>query len=307
MSEPQAPGQGGRARPVRLAYLGSPEIAVAPLKALVAAGHDVAVVVTNPDRRRGRGKGLVPTPVKAAAAELGLPVVHDLDAVVDADVELAVVVAFGHLIPARILDRVPMVNLHFSLLPRWRGAAPLERAILAGDAETGVCLMEIVPELDAGGVYARVRVPVGDKNLDRLRDDLVAASCALLIDTLGAGLGEPEPQVGEPTYAAKLHSEDFRLDWEQPAVELERLVRLGRAFTTIQGQRLRILDATIDADEPAARGVPGSVEAGADGVRVITGSGTLTLDRVQPQGRSAVAAADWRRGVRIDGPLILGS
>ena len=145
-------------RMARLAYLGTPEMAVPPLRALAGAGHDIALCVTRPDRRRGRGSLTTPSPVKEAATELGIPVSHDMDDVAGARVELAVVVAFGRIIPARLLAEVPMVNLHFSLLPRWRGAAPVERAILAGDRETGVCLMKVEEGLDTGPVYATRRV-----------------------------------------------------------------------------------------------------------------------------------------------------
>ena len=138
-------------------------MAVPPLRALVAAGHDVALCVTRPDRRRGRGGRTTPSPVKEAATELGLVVSHDMDDLAEAGVELAVVVAFGRIIPARLLDVVPMVNLHFSLLPRWRGAAPVERAILAGDRETGVCLMKVEAGLDSGPVYAVRTVPLDDE------------------------------------------------------------------------------------------------------------------------------------------------
>ncbi len=143
----------------RLAYLGTPQLAVPPLRALVDAGHDVALCVTRPDRRRGRGGQTTPSPVKAAAGELGIAVSHDMDDLLAARVELAVVVAFGRIIPARLLQELSMVNLHFSLLPRWRGAAPVERAILAGDDETGVCLMKIEEGLDSGPVYASTDRP----------------------------------------------------------------------------------------------------------------------------------------------------
>src|SRR3954451_9029726 len=154
---------------MRLAYFGSPEDAVPPLRALVAAGHDLALVVTQPDRRRGRGTATTPSPVKAAASELGLAGRTPeksrelLDDLRDAAVDLAVVVAFGQLLPSALLDAVPagFVNVHFSLLPRWRGAAPVERAILAGDRETGVCLMRIEPSLDTGPVFALTRVEIG--------------------------------------------------------------------------------------------------------------------------------------------------
>src|SRR5205807_7717429 len=140
---------------LRLAFLGTPEAAVPPLRALVNAGHDVVLVVTQPDKRRGRGSATMPSPVKAAALELGLPVTERVDDVLDANVELGVVVAFGRLIKPQVLDKVPMINMHFSLLPRWRGAAPVERAILAGDRETGVAIMQLEEGLDTGPVYAR--------------------------------------------------------------------------------------------------------------------------------------------------------
>ena len=287
--------------PARLVYLGSPEIAVAPLRALVAAGHDIALVVTNPDRRRGRGKDLMPTPVKAAAVELGLAVSHELDDVLEVDADFGVVVAYGHIIGNHILDAVPMVNIHFSLLPRWRGAAPLERAILAGDETTGVCLMEIAEALDEGDVYDRVEVPIGDSTLDELRRALVDASCELLVTALADGLAEPEPQVGEATYARKLKADDFVLDLARPARELVRIVRLGRAHTTLDGRRFAVKAATVDSTSHDRQ--PGTL----DDVRVATGEGWLVLDTVQPEGKKPVAAADWRRGARLDSNTRLGA
>ncbi|MSZ87756.1 MAG: hypothetical protein F2585_00275, partial [Actinobacteria bacterium] len=150
--------------PKRLAFMGTPDVAVPVLRALVSAGFEIALVVTRPDRRRGRGGELSPSPVKAAATELGLPVTDDLEAVLDAGVDLAVVVAYGRIIPMRILEQVPMVNLHFSLLPRWRGAAPVERALLAGDAVTGVCLMEVAEGLDTGAIYSRCETNIEDSD-----------------------------------------------------------------------------------------------------------------------------------------------
>ncbi|MGH9083213.1 MAG: methionyl-tRNA formyltransferase, partial [Acidimicrobiales bacterium] len=237
----------------RLAYLGTPELAVPPLEALVAAGHDVVVAVTRPDRRRGRGTATSPSPVKAAAARLGVPVAHDLDRVVDARPDLGVVVAYGRIIPERVLDAVPMVNLHFSLLPRWRGAAPVERAILAGDRVTGVCVMGVETGLDTGPVYARAEVPIEDADdLATLRDRLVAAGTGLLVDTLAAPLPEPEPQQGEATYAEKVAPAELELRWACPAVELARVVQLGRAWTRWRGRRLRVLAAEVVAPPAGA-------------------------------------------------------
>ncbi len=178
----------------RLAYLGTPEMAVPPLRALVAAGHDIALCVTRPDRRRGRGTAQTPSPVKAAATELGLTVSHDMDDLTSAGVELAVVVAYGRIIPARLLEQVPMVNLHFSLLPRWRGAAPVERAILAGDTQTGVCLMKVEEGLDTGPVYAVRTVPLDDEvTLDDLRGELVTVGSRAARGCAGPGCVGPAP------------------------------------------------------------------------------------------------------------------
>ena len=175
------------------------------MRALVEAGHDIALCVTRPDRRRGRGAETTPSPVKAAAIELGLAVTHDMDDLPSAGVELAVVVAYGRIIPTRLLEQIPMVNLHFSLLPRWRGAAPVERAILAGDRETGVCLMKVEEGLDTGPVYAVRTVPLDDEiTLAALRHELVAVASALVVDALAdgvAGLPHPVPQEGEVTMA----------------------------------------------------------------------------------------------------------
>ena len=281
----------------RLAFLGTPEMAVPPLRALVDAGHEVVLCVTRPDRRRGRGSAVTPSPVKAAALELGLAVSHSMEDVADAGVELAVVVAYGRIIPASLLARVPMVNLHFSLLPRWRGAAPVERALLAGDEETGVCLMKVEEGLDTGPVYARMVVPIGrEEDLSTLRDELVTAGCALLVAALAqgvAGLPAPVPQSGEPTIAPKLTPDDLRLQWEQPAAQLHRLVRLGRAWTTFRGKRLGVLRAT-----PVVAPVPTAPPGTLVGTVVCTGDGALALDQVQPESRTPMPAGDWARGVR---------
>src|SRR5947209_7105830 len=190
---------------MKLAFLGTPEVAVPPLRALVADGHDVRLVVTRADKRRGRGGALMPSPVKAAAQELGLPVTDQIDEVMDAGAELGVVVAFGRLIKPHVLAALPMVNVHFSLLPRWRGAAPLERAILAGDAETGVCLMELEEGLDTGPVYDCSRLAIGaEETASELRARLVDAGTELLVTSLRQGLGTPTAQQGEPTYADKI-------------------------------------------------------------------------------------------------------
>jgi methionyl-tRNA formyltransferase len=288
----------------RLAYLGTPALSVPPLRALAQAGHEIALCVTRPDRRRGRGSTTGPSPVKAAALGLGIPVAHDMEEVARAHVELAVVVAYGRIIPARLLSRVTMVNLHFSLLPRWRGAAPMERAILAGDRETGVCLMKIEEGLDTGPVYACRAVPLDDElTLDDLRTRLVPLACDIVVDALAEGVDHlpmPEPQQGEPTIAEKVTQKDLFLDWTEPARQLHRVVRLGRAWTTYRGKRLTVLEASVAVAEEEferERGegrLPGSLV----GPAVTTGEGMLVLRRVQPESRSPMSADEWLRGVR---------
>lgn len=259
---------------MRLVYLGTPEMAVPPLDALVAAGHDVALVVTGADKRRGRGAATSPSPIKAAAQRLGIPVSHDVDDVLEANAELGVVVAFGRIIRPHVLARLQMVNLHFSLLPRWRGAAPVERALLAGDEVTGVCVMALEEGLDTGGVYACVDVPIGpDTTADQLRSELVTVGSQLLVDTLEAGLGDPTEQVGVPTYAAKIEPAERRIDWTRPADEIHRLIRLGGAWTTFRGERLKIHVADLV-------------------------DGEIVPTVVQPAGKPRMSAEAWRNGAR---------
>lgn len=285
--------------PRRVAFLGTPDAAVPSLRALAASELEVALVVSRPDRRRGRGGATSPSPVKAAALELGLPVTDQVDEVAAAEVDLGVVVAYGRILRADLLDAVPMVNVHFSLLPRWRGAAPVERALLAGDPRTGVCVMEVVEALDEGGVHARAEVPIGpEATAAGLRAELADLGAELMVRTLTSGLGRPEPQEGEATYAAKITPDDLRLDWTRPAPELDRVVRVGGAWTTFRDARLRVWAATPTGGDAAAAG-PGSVAVVDGAVVAATGAGALVLDEVQPEGRARQAARDWANGARL--------
>ncbi|MGE0880087.1 MAG: methionyl-tRNA formyltransferase [Acidimicrobiia bacterium] len=279
--------------PRRLVYLGTPHAAVAPLRALVDAGFDVALVVTRADKRRGRGKELAPSPVKAAAIEMGLPVSHRVDDVLEANADLGVVVAFGQIIKPHVLERVPMVNVHFSLLPRWRGAAPVERAILAGDDRTGVCIMAVEEGLDTGGVYAKEEVAIGSSTTaDGLRRELVDVGTRLLLEVL-ADVPNPIPQSGEPTYAAKLEASEFRIRWTDSAEEIDRLVRIGGAWTSVDGRRLKVhstrpVASAGEARQPGAR----------DGAIVATGVHSIELLAVQPEGKAAMTATAWLNGLK---------
>jgi len=306
---------------VRIAYFGTPADAVPPLRAVVDAGHDVALVVTQPDRRRGRGAALVPSPVKAAAIELGLEVrtparaLEVVDELRARELDAGVVVAFGQLLPPAVLEtaRHGFVNLHFSLLPRWRGAAPVERAILAGDTETGVCVMALDEGMDTGPVYACVPTPIDpDETAGELAARLVALGTPLLVDVLAdLPTRQPRPQHGEPTHAAKVTVEEFRLDWSRPAAELARQVMAGNprpgAWTTVDGRRLKVLRARVagpgPSHAPGPRPLPGIVDATGT---VGTGDGSLRLVEVQPEGRPPMSVGAWLAGVR-GGPPRLGS
>lgn len=263
-----------------------------PLRALHREGHDIRLVVTRADKRRGRGPDVGPSPVKMAALELGLPVTSNIDEVLTSGAKLGVVVAFGRIIKPHVLEAVPMVNVHFSLLPRWRGAAPVERALLAGDAETGVCLMELDEGLDTGPVHACRVVPIGpDDTLDSLRATLVEEGTDLLLQQLRDGLAPSVPQTGEPTYAEKIEPSELHLDWTRPAAFLDRVVRLGRAWTTFRDRRLLVLRSRVVSD---GSGEPGVL----DGAVVATGLDGLELVRVQPEGRGPMPAQSWLNGAR---------
>lgn len=289
--------------PGRLAFLGTPDTAVPFLRGLHGTGWPIDLVVSRPDSRRRRNADPEPSPVKALALDLGLPVSDDPADVADCGADLGIVVAYGRLIRADLLARVPMVNVHFSRLPRWRGAAPVERAILAGDESTGVDVMVVEEGLDTGPLYARHETEIGDhETASELTNRLVGIGVVLLLDTLKAGLRDPKPQHGEPTYAEKIDPAELRIDWRRSTIEIHRLVRLERAWTTFRGKRLKVL---------AGHPLPGSLEPGIMDldlpVEVGTGQGTFRIDVVQPEGRAPMKAKDWARGARIEPGERLGA
>lgn len=287
----------------RVAFLGTPDTAVTVLDALVNAGFDVAMVVTRADKRRGRGSELVPSPVKASARSHGIPVSHRIDDLLELDrpVELGVVVAYGALVKPHVLERVPMVNLHFSLLPRWRGAAPVERCLLAGDRETGVCLMQVDVGLDTGGILGVERRPIDEAiTAAELRDDLARCGAQLLVDSLRTGLPPIVPQSGDPVYAEKVTTDDRRLVWSDPAETSARRCRIGGAWTELDGRRVRIGSLQIVDESPV--GPPGHARLDGGRLVVATGDRMVEVLTLQPEGRAMMSARDWvngRRGVPV--------
>ena len=247
--------------------------------------------------------------MKEVAAELGLPVTHRLADLLTIEADLGVVVAFGRIIPAATLAALPMVNLHLSLLPRWRGAAPIERTILAGDLYSGVCLMALDEGLDTGPIYEAITVPIDDgESAEQLTFRLGELGTDALVSRLrdgGGGLGPTSPQVGEPTYADKITVADRHLDFSASARTCLRVVRIGRAWTTFRGKRLIVHEAhvvdspgTSDADHP-----PGSLIDG----HVTTASGRLVLDLVQLEGRAAQAYSLFANGAHVNAGELLGN
>ena len=294
-----------------IVYLGTPEIAVAPLRALVAAGCNVELVITRPDTRRGRGKQTSACPVKQAALELGLRVSDSLEDLVVMAAQnpnlLGVVIAYGAIIPMDILSVVPMINVHFSLLPRWRGAAPVERAILAGDAKTGVCIMRIVEGLDQGEIYSRSEVSISATDtLESLRKKLVDSSLPLLLSAVKNGVGHGVNQTGEVSYAKKISADELRIDWSTSAVQIDRLIRVGGAYTNIAGKRIKIVSAKISPNISANQ-TPGAVSViSKHECEVATSDGVISLTEVQPEGKSVMTVEVWLNGARIETGAVFG-
>jgi methionyl-tRNA formyltransferase len=296
---------------LKLVFAGSPAAAVPSLRSLAASDHDVTAVITREDSPVGRRGTLTETPVADAANQLGLPVIKAdrlsgaaTDAVTALAPDLGVIVAYGGLVREPLLSapRLGWINLHFSLLPRWRGAAPVQRAIMAGDDITGASVFHLVPELDAGDVYGQLTQPVGAvETAGHLLESLAQSGAELLlrvVNNLADGTARAESQVGDVTIAPKLVQQDGRIDWTASSLAASNLIRgvtpEPGAFTTVDGARLKILDAVIARDAPQLQ--PGTLVL--DGRRLLVGTATdpLELVRVQPAGRNAMAAADWWRG-----------
>jgi methionyl-tRNA formyltransferase len=308
--------------PLRIVFFGTPEFAVPTLRALRAAGHDVAAVVTQPDRPRGRGQKPSPGPVKVFAEKQGLRVLQP-DRLRDEEFlallkglapDLGVVAAYGKILPAAVLasPRLGLINVHASLLPRWRGASPIHRAVMAGDAETGVSIMRVVQALDAGGVFARARRPIGpDETSEDVERDLAELGARLalpVIDTLAAGTAAEAPQdEALVTYAPRLTREDGVIAWSSTAAAIHNQVRglhpWPHAVTTLHGARVIVLRTSLSALAPPSpdQAQPGEV-IGIDrgGLIIQTGDGRpIGLLHLQAEGRRALDARDFASGTRI--------
>ncbi|WP_349263268.1 methionyl-tRNA formyltransferase [Steroidobacter sp.] len=310
--------------PLSLIFAGTPEFSVAALEALVASRHRVLAVYTQPDRPAGRGQQVTMSAVKQCALKHQLPVEQPqtlkdpaaVERLAQWSADLMIVVAYGLLLPKNVLDtpRLGCVNIHASLLPRWRGAAPIQRAIQAGDKESGVTIMQMDVGLDTGPMLLERVTPLDPRDTggtlhDRLAR-LGAEAVLAAIEAIAAGKATPREQPKEgATYAAKIRKEEALIDWSKPAVEIDRLVRAFNpwpiAETRWNGQQLRVWESLpIDKQTSAA---PGTVVAASDaGIEVATGEGTLQLTRVQAAGRKAMPAADFLRAHRPEG-AVLGS
>jgi methionyl-tRNA formyltransferase len=304
--------------PLRIAYFGTPEFAVPGLRALIASTHDVVALVSQPDRPRGRGHKLQPTPTKLVAAAAGIPVLQPTrlkdDAFADAlralSLDLAVVAAYGRIIPDRILEipRLGMINIHASLLPKYRGAAPIHRAVINGDTETGVTIMRVVSELDAGPAFAVERIPIGPNDttpeVERALAEIGAKLAVRVVGQLAEGSAvEVSQNHAEATYAPKLERDEGAIDWSLPASDIHDRVRGLQPWplvsVTIDGVRCSIYRTSVSGETTTAP--PGTVIAASNGVlAVAAGDGRVVrILEIQPEGKRVMSARDFLSGRRV--------
>ncbi len=306
---------------LEIVFAGSPAAAVPSLRALAGGRHDILAVLTREDSPQGRRRELAQTAVADAADALALPTLKAnrlagaaTERIVDLRPDLGVIVAYGGLVREPLLSapRLGWINLHFSLLPRWRGAAPVQRAIMAGDEVAGASVFQLVPELDAGDLFGQLTQPIGaHETAGQLLDSLAVSGAELLlrvVDAIADGEARAEPQRGDVTLAPKLSVDDGRIDWAQHASTIDGLIRgvtpEPGAFTMLDDQRLKILEATTTRDDP---GLPPGALAMAGG-RVLVGSATepIELITVQPAGKRPMRATDWWRGRPADAAAAAG-
>lgn len=305
---------------MRLVFMGTPEFSVPALAALVDAGHEIAAVYTQPPRPAGRGKRARVSPVQAKADKLGLALYTPVslkDAAAQAEfanlqADLAVVVAYGLILPQAILDapRVGCLNIHASLLPRWRGAAPIHRAILAGDEETGICIMQMEAGLDTGPVLLRRETPIGpEETVAALHDRLSQLGASTIVDTLrDLPSLKPQPQPADGvTYAEKIDKAEAAINWDVPARQVDRQIRglspFPGAWTAHSGKRLKLLGSRLGSGQ----GAPGEVLATDGGLTIGCGNGAVEVTELQVEGRARQTAQDFLRGARLETGDIFGS
>lgn len=310
---------------MKIVFMGTPDFAVASLDSLVSAGHEVALVVTQPDKPKGRKKTLSPPPVKVRAQEYGLPVYQParvrgaecLERLKTISPDVIVVAAFGQIIPKEILElpRYGCINIHASLLPKYRGAAPIQWAVIDGEKESGVTLMRMDEGLDTGDMIARTVVPLAeDETGGSLFDRLSKAGAKLLADTLplleqGKVRYEPQPEESPTPYARMMTKELGRIDWKKTAAELERLVRgldpWPVAHTGLNGKQLKLWKVRVG--EPGVKARPGEVLAAAGSVLAVqTGGGILEILELQMEGKKRMDAGAFLRGNPIMPGTVLG-
>ena len=300
---------------MRIIFMGSPDFAVPTLDALVANGHEVIAVYTQPPRPAGRGKGERPTPVEVRARDLGIEVFspkslrrgEDHEAFEALDADVAVVAAYGLILPQAILDAPVMgcLNVHASLLPRWRGAAPVQRAIMAGDESTGVTIMQMEAGLDTGPMLLKHAVEIENKNAAQLTEELAKLGASMMLEVL-ADLPSfepiPQPEDGV-TYAAKVSKEEARIDWSRPAAELVRQVQglapFPGAWFEANGERVKLLAAEV----ASGHGVPGELIDGE--LTIACGNGALRPTLVQRAGKGAMSAGEFLRGFAFPKGMVL--
>ena len=301
-------------------FFGTPQFAVPTLRRLLDSPHRVAGVITQPDRPRGRGQRVTHSPVKALALERGLPIFQPdrlkppevADTLRAWQPDLGVVAAYGRIIPEQLLaiPRLGMINVHASLLPRYRGAAPVHRAVINGDRETGVTIMRVVKELDAGGMFAKVTRPIGpDDTSDAVEADLAVMGADLLLTVVGqlaTGTAQEEPQdEAQVTYAPRLTKEEGLIDWTESALQIHNRVRglypWPHAYTFLNGARLILLRSAVrTGEEHASAARPGTILAvSSEAIHVATGDGELAIIDVQPEGRRGMRVHDFLLGHRL--------
>ncbi|MDF2834658.1 MAG: methionyl-tRNA formyltransferase [Paenibacillus sp.] len=323
---------------MRIVFMGTPEFAVPSLRLLSESGYEIAAVVTQPDRPKGRKKTLTPPPVKEAALSLGLPVLQPermrsaeaVEAIRELAPELIVTAAYGQILPKAVLDipRLGCINVHGSLLPKYRGGAPIQRSIINGEAKTGVTIMYMAEGLDTGDMISVIELPIGDEDTSgTMFEKLSLAGAKLLGETLPSIIDGTAKSVAqndaEATYAPNLTREDERMDWNKSARELFNQVRglspMAGAFTYLGGEVFKVRSCEVAGGKTASvssgagtagqagGALPGTViEAGAGGIVVQTGEGKLLLTEIQPAGKRAMSAAEWLKGARLEAGTLFG-